>query len=260
MDCEPKRDCGCCQNSICEFLKSLDPYSRVESIVIDGNEIVVSYFISFNEIKGIVSFAQEDSEVIFVDCSRIDAIRIGKVCSCKTKVKFIEDEFSLLGNVCPHCLTEGSTLFFDFNNPELSLSLQATTIDPPRCIEFVDELGNVVKQITIVGEAIVSKDFVPVPELLDFRLILSDTAGNPLKFGLLFINFLDITFIIFFASRGYLNITNCLKIESGTGNVEIEEMKKEIINDNSMMYNSIIKLTKLYINGETESYTSKKEV
>ncbi|MDM5433744.1 hypothetical protein QUG02_13780 [Bacillus hominis] len=260
MDCEPKRDCGCCQNSICEFLKSLDPYSRVESIVIDGNEIGVSYFISFNEMKGIVSFAQEDSGVIFVDCSRIDAIQIGKVCNCKVKVKFIEEEFSLLGNVCPQCLTEGSTLFFDFNNPDLNLSLQAKTIDPPRCVEFVDELGNLVKQITIVGEAIVSKDFVLVPELLDFRLILSDTAGNPLNFGLLFINFPDITFIILFASRGYLNITNCLKIESGTGNVEIEEMKKEIINDNSMMYNSIIKLTKLYINGETESYTSKKEV
>ena len=127
-----------------------------------------------------MSFAQQDSEVIFVDCSRTDAIRIGKVCSCKTKVKIIENEFRL-GNVCPHCLTEGSTLFFDFNNPELSLSLQATKIDPPRCIEFVDELGKVVKQITIVGEAIVSKDFVPVPELLDFRLILSDTAGNPSK-------------------------------------------------------------------------------
>ncbi|SCC34574.1 BC_2878 family exosporium-associated protein [Bacillus mycoides] len=260
MDCEPKRNCQCCQTSICEFLQSLESFTKVESIVIAGNEIVVSYFLSFNKMKGIVSFVQEDNEVIFVDCSKIDAIRIGKVCSCKTKVKFIEEEFSLLGNVCPHCLTEGSTLFFDFNNPELSLSLQAKMIDPPRCVEFVDELGNVVKQITIVGEAIVSKDFVPVPELLDFRLILSDTAGNPLKFGLLFINFPDITFIILFASRGYLNITNCLKIESGTGNVEIEEMKKEIINDNSMMYNSIIKLTKLYINGETESYTSKKEV
>ncbi len=52
-------------------------------------------------------------------------IRIGKVCSCKTKVKFIEEDFSLLGNVCPQCLTEGSTLFFDFYNPELNLSLQA---------------------------------------------------------------------------------------------------------------------------------------
>ncbi|MBE7121266.1 BC_2878 family exosporium-associated protein [Bacillus cereus] len=260
MDCEPKRDCQCCQNSICEFLKSLDPYSRVESIVIDGNEIVVSYFISFNEFNGIVSFSQEDSEVIFVDCSRIDAIRIGKVCNCKAKVKFIEEEFSLLGNICPKCLTESSTLFFDFNNPELNLALQAKTIDPPSCVEFVDDLGNVVKQITIVGEAIVSKDFVPVPELLDFRLILSDTAGNPLNFGLLFVNFPDITFIILFASRGYLNISNCLKIESGTGNVEIEETKKMIINDNSNTYESIIKLTKIYKNGETESYASKKEL
>ncbi|EEL87439.1 hypothetical protein bcere0029_26960 [Bacillus cereus AH1272] len=191
--------------------------------------------------KGIVSFVQEDNDVIFVDCSKIDAIRIGKVCNCKAKVKFIEEDFSLLGNVCPQCLTEGSTLFFDFYNSELNLSLQAKTIDAPRCIEFTDELGNVVKQITIVGEAIVSKDFVQVPELLDFRLILSDTATNPLKFGLLFINFPDITFIILFASSGYLTISNCLKIESGTGNVEIEEMKKMIMNDNNT-YKSIVKL------------------
>lgn len=209
--------------------------------------------------KGIVSFVQEDDEVIFVACSKIDAIRIGKVCSCKTKVKFIEEEFRLLGNVCPHCLTEGSTLFFDFNNPELSLSLQAKMIDPPRCVEFLDEIGNVVKQITIVGEAIVSKDLVLVPELLDFRLILSDTAGNPLKFGLLFINFPDVTYIIILASSGYLSISNCLKIESGTSNAEIEEMKKMIMNDNNT-YKSIIKLTKIYKNGATESFISKKEL
>ncbi|MED0989738.1 BC_2878 family exosporium-associated protein [Bacillus nitratireducens] len=241
MDCEPKRNCQCCQNSICEFLQSLEPFTKVESIVIAGKESVVSYFLSFNKMKGIVSFVQEDNDVIFVDCSKIDAIRIGKVCNCKAKVKFIEEDFSLLGNVCPQCLTEGSTLFFDFYNSELNLSLQAKTIDAPRCIEFTDELGNVVKQITIVGEAIVSKDFVQVPELLDFRLILSDTAANPLKFGLLFINFPDITFIILFASSGYLNISNCLKIESGTGNVEIEEMKKMIMNDNNT-YKSIVKL------------------
>ncbi|WP_059038174.1 BC_2878 family exosporium-associated protein [Bacillus mycoides] len=259
MDCEPKRNCQCCQNSICEFLKSLDPYSRIESITIDGNEIVVSYFISFNEIKGIVSFAQEDNEVIFVDCSRIDAIRIGKVCSCKAKVKFIEEDFSLLGNVCPQCLTEGGTLFFDFYNSELNLSLQAKTIDTPRCIEFTDELGNVVKQITIVGEAIVSKDFVQVPELLDFRLLLSHPAGDPLNYGLLFINFPDVTFIIILVSSGYLSISNCLKIESGTGNAEIEEMKKMIVDDNNT-YKSIIKLTKIYKNGATESFISKKEL
>ncbi len=40
-------------------------------------------------------------------------------------------------------------------------------------------MGNVVKQITIIGEAIVSKDFVQVPELLNFQLVLSDTATNP---------------------------------------------------------------------------------
>lgn len=259
MDCEPKRDCGCCQNSICEFLQSLEPYTKVESIVIAGNGIVVSYFLSFNKRNGIVSFVQEDNEVIFVDCSKIDAIRIGKVCSCKTKVKFIEEDFSLLGNVCPQCLTEGSTLFFDFHNPELNLSLQAKTIDAPSCTEFTDENGNAVKQVTIVGEAIVSKDFVQVPELLNFRLVLSDTAGNPLKFGILFINFPDLTFIILFASSGYLNISNCLRIESGTGNAEIEEMKKMIKNDNNT-YKSIINLTKIYKNGATESFTSKKEI
>ncbi|EJS54465.1 hypothetical protein ICG_02727 [Bacillus cereus BAG1X1-3] len=259
MDCKPKRNCQCCQNSICEFLQSLEPFTKVESIVIAGKESVVSYFLSFNKMKGIVSFVQEDNDVIFVDCSKIDAIRIGKVCNCKAKVKFIEEDFSLLGNVCPQCLTEGSTLFFDFYNSELNLSLQAKTIDAPRCIEFTDELGNVVKQITIVGEAIVSKDFVQVPELLDFRLILPDTATNPLKFGLLFINFPDITFIILFASSGYLTISNCLKIESGTGNVEIEEMKKMIMNDNNT-YKSIIKLTKIYKNGATESFISKREI
>lgn len=257
MDCEPKRNCGCCQNSICEFLQSLEPFTQVESIVIAGNEIDVSYFLSFNKRKGIVSFVQQDNEVIFVDCSKIDAIRIGKVCSCKTKVKFIEEDFSLLGNVCPQCLTEGSTLFFDFHNPELNLSLQAKTIDAPRCIEFTDELGNVVKQITIVGEAIVSKDFVQVPELLDFRLILSRPAGDPLNYGLLFINFPDVTFIIILVSSGYLSISNCLKIESGTGNVEIEEMKKMIMDDDNT-YRSIIKLTKIFKNGGTESFTSKK--
>ncbi|TXR95117.1 hypothetical protein DN390_23730 [Bacillus sp. SH7-1] len=259
MDCEPKRDCGCCQNSICEFLQSLEPYTKVESIVIAGNGIVVSYFLSFNKRNGIVSFVQEDNEVIFVDCSKIDAIRIGKVCSCKTKVKFIEEDFSLLGNICPQCLTEGSTLFFDFHNPELNLSLQAKTIDAPSCTEFIDENGNAVKQVTIVGEAIVSKDFVQVPELLNFRLVLSDTAGNPLKFGILFINFPDLTFIILFASSGYLNISNCLRLESGTGNAEIEEMKKMIKNGNNT-YKSIIKLTKIYKNGATESFTSKKEI
>ncbi|PDY08612.1 BC_2878 family exosporium-associated protein [Bacillus nitratireducens] len=259
MDCKPKRNCQCCQNSICEFLQSLEPFTKVESIVIAGKESVVSYFLSFNKMKGIVSFVQEDNDVIFVDCSKIDAIRIGKVCNCKAKVKCIEEDFSLLGNVCPQCLTEGSTLFFDFYNSELNLSLQAKTIDAPRCIEFTDELGNVVKQITIVGEAIVSKDFVQVPELLDFRLILSDTATNPLKFGLLFINFPDITFIILFASSGYLTISNCLKIESGTGNVEIEEMKKMIMNDNNT-YKSIVKLTKVYKNGGTESYIDKNEL
>nr|WP_206774610.1 hypothetical protein [Bacillus cereus group sp. N8] len=240
-------------------MQSLEPFTKVESIVIAGNEIVVSYFLSFNKKNGIVSFVQEGNEVIFVDCSRIDAIRIGKICSCKTKVKFIEEDFSLLGNVCPQCLTEGSTLFFDFHNPELNLSLQAKTIDAPSCMEFTDELGNVVKQITIVGEAIVSKDFVQVPELLNFRLVLSDTAANPLKFGILFINFPDLTFIILFASSGYLNISNCLKIESGTGNAEIEEMKKMVTNDDNT-YTSIIQVTKIYKNGATESFTSKKEI
>ncbi|QBP91065.1 hypothetical protein E1A90_06745 [Bacillus mycoides] len=259
MDCEPKRNCQCCQNSICEFLQSLESFTKVESIVIAGNEIVVSYFLSFNKMKGIVSFVQEDDEVIFVDCSKIDAIRIGKVCSCKTKVKFIEEDFSLLGNVCPQCLTEGSTLFFDFYNSELNLSLQAKTIDAPRCIEFTDELGNVVKQITIVGEAIVSKDFVQVPELLDFRLLLSHPAGDPLNYGLLFINFPDVTYIIILASSGYLSISNCLKIESGTSNAEIEELKKMIVDDNNT-YKSIIKLTKIFKNGGTESFISKKEI
>ncbi|MBJ8105353.1 MULTISPECIES: BC_2878 family exosporium-associated protein [Bacillus cereus group] len=259
MGCGSRRNCQCGQKSICEFLQSLEPFTKVESIVIAGNEIVVSYFLSFNKKNGIVSFVQEGNEVIFVDCSRIDAIRIGKICSCKTKVKFIEEDFSLLGNVCPQCLTEGSTLFFDFHNPELNLSLQAKTIDAPSCMEFTDELGNVVKQITIVGEAIVSKDFVQVPELLNFRLVLSDTAANPLKFGILFINFPDLTFIILFASSGYLNISNCLKIESGTGNAEIEEMKKMVTNDDNT-YTSIIQVTKIYKNGATESFTSKKEI
>lgn len=153
----------------------------------------------------------------------------------------------------------GKYTLFDFHNPELNLSLQAKTIDAPSCTEFIDELGNVVKQITIIGEAIVSKDFVQVPELLNFRLVISDTATNPLKFGILFINFPDLTFIILFASSGYLNISNCLKIESGTGNVEIEEMRKMIINDNNT-YKSVIKLTKIYKNGATESFTSKKEI
>lgn len=114
MGCEPKRNCQCGQKSICEFLQSLEPFTKVESIVIGGNEIVVSYFLSFNERKGIVSFVQEEDEVIFVDCSRIDAIRIGKICSCKTKVKFIEEDFCLLGNVCPQCLTEEVRSFSTF--------------------------------------------------------------------------------------------------------------------------------------------------
>ncbi|PEO17247.1 hypothetical protein CN562_05190 [Bacillus wiedmannii] len=259
MGCEPKRNYQFCQNSICEFLRSLEPFTKVESIVIAGNEIVVSYFLSFNKRNGVVSFVQEDNEVIFVDCSKIDAIRIGKVCSCKTKVKFIEEDFSLLGNVCPKCLTEGSTLFFDFYNPELNVSLQAKTIDAPSCTEFIDEMGNIVKQITIIGEAIVSKDFVQVPELLNFRLVLSDTAANPVKFGILFINFPDLTFIILFASSGYLNISNCLKTKGGTGNVEIEDMKKMVTNDNNT-YKSVVKLTKVYKNGETESYIYKNEL
>ncbi|AZQ47458.1 hypothetical protein EJW27_13400 [Bacillus albus] len=259
MGCEPKRNCQCGQKSICEFLQSLEPFTKVESIVIGGNEIVVSYFLSFNERKGIVSFVQEEDEVIFVDCSRIDAIRIGKICSCKTKVKFIEEDFSLLGNVCPQCLTEGSTLFFDFHNPELNVSLQAKTIDAPSCTEFIDEMGNVVEQITVMGEAIVSKDFVQVPELLNFRLVLSDTAANPLKFGILFINFPDLTIIILFASSGYLNISNCLKIESEAGNTEIEEMKKMISNDDNT-YTSVVKMTKIYKNGGTESFVNKNEL
>ncbi|HDR6314635.1 TPA: hypothetical protein QCU53_001347 [Bacillus thuringiensis] len=259
MGCEPKPNFRCRRNSICEFLRSLEPFSKVESIVIAGNRIVVSYFLSFNKRNGIVSFVQEDNEVIFVDCSRIDAIQIGKVCSCKTKVKFIEEDFSLLGNVCPQCLTEGSTLFFDFHNPELNVSLQAKTIDAPSCTEFIDEMGNAVKQITILGEAIVSKDFVQVPELLNFRLVLSDTAANPVKFGILFINFPDLTFIILFASSGYLNISNCLKIESGAGNTEIEEMKKMISNDDTT-YSSVVKVTKVYKNGGTESYIYKNEL
>ncbi|MHC2835864.1 hypothetical protein ACUXEY_004384 [Bacillus sp. F9_6S_D1_P_5] len=85
MGCEPTRNYRGHQNNICEFLRSLEPFTKVESIVIAGNGIVVSYFLSFNKRSGIVSFVQEDNEVIFVDCSRIDAIRIGKVCSCKTK-------------------------------------------------------------------------------------------------------------------------------------------------------------------------------
>ncbi|MFV8516302.1 BC_2878 family exosporium-associated protein [Bacillus sp. SBS7] len=242
MGCEPKRNCQCGQKSICEFLQSLEPFTKVESIVIGGNEIVVSYFLSFNERKGIVSFVQEEDEVIFVDCSRIDAIRIGKICSCKTKVKFIEEDFCLLGNVCPQCLTEGSTLFFDFHNPELNVSLQAKTIDAPSCTEFIDEMGNVVEQITVMGEAIVSKDFVQVPELLNFRLVLS-----------------DLTIIILFASSGYLNISNCLKIESEAGNTEIEEMKKMISNDDNT-YTSVVKVTKIYKNGGTESFVNKNEL
>ncbi|MGG0301453.1 BC_2878 family exosporium-associated protein [Bacillus albus] len=258
MGCEPKRNYRCRQISICEFLRSLEPFTKVESIVIAGNGIVVSYFLSFNKRSGIVSFVQEDNEVIFVDCSRIDAIRIGKVCSCKTKVKCIEEDFCLLGNVCPQCLTEGSTLFFDFHNPELNVSLQAKTIDAPSCTEFIDEMGNAVKQITILGEAIVSKDFVQVPELLNFRLVLSNTAANPLKFGILFINFPDVTIIILFASSGYLNISSCLKIESGAGNAEIEDMKKMISNDDNT-YTSVVKVTKIYKNGGTESFVNKNE-
>ncbi len=164
----------------------------------------------------------------------------------------------MLGNVCSQCLTEGSTIFFDFNNPELNVSLQAATINPPRCTEFTDELGNVVKQITIVGKAIVSKDFVQVPELLSFRLLFSHPAGDPLNYGLLFINFPDVTYIFILASSGYLSISNCLKIESGTGNTEIEEMKKMIMSENNT-YNSVVKLTKVYNNGVTESYIYKNE-
>ena len=52
-------------------------------------------------------------------------------------------------------------------------------------------ISNVVKQITIVGEAKVSRDFVQVPELVGFRLLLSHLAGDPLNYGLLFINFPD---------------------------------------------------------------------
>ncbi|TPV42399.1 BC_2878 family exosporium-associated protein [Bacillus dicomae] len=259
MGCKPKRNCGCCQNSICEFLRSLEPFTKVDSIVIGGNEIVVSYFLSFDKSKGIVSFVQADNEVIFVDCLKIDAIRIGKVCSCKTKVKYIEEDFSLLGNVCPQCVTEASTIFFDFNNPEVSVSLQATTINPPRCTEFTDELGNVVKQITIVGEARVSRDFVQVPELVGFRLLLSHPSGDPLNYGLLFINFPDTIFIFILASSGYLSISNCLKIESGTGNAEIEEMKKMIMDDINT-YKSVVKLTKVYKNGESESFIYKTEL
>ncbi|MBH0346087.1 MULTISPECIES: BC_2878 family exosporium-associated protein [Bacillus] len=259
MGCEPKRNDRCCQNNICEFLRSLEPFTKVESIVIAGNEIVVSYFLSFNKRNGIVSFVQEDDEVIFVDCSKIDAIRIGKVCSCKTKVKYIEEDFSLLGNVCPQCLTEGSTIFFDFNNSEVNVSLQATTINPPRCTEFTDELGNVVKQITIVGEAIVSRDFVQVPELVGFRLLLSHPAEDPLNYGLLFINFPDTIFIFILASSGFLSISNCLKIEGGTGNAEIEEMKKMIMDDDNT-YKSVVKLTKVYKNGESESFIYKTEL
>lgn len=153
----------------------------------------------------------------------------------------------------------GSTLFFDFHNPELNVSLQAKTIDAPSCTEFIDEMGNVVEQITVMGEAIVSKDFVQVPELLNFRLVLSDTAANPLKFGILFINFPDLTIIILFASSGYLNISNCLKIESEAGNTEIEEMKKMISNDDNT-YTSVVKVTKIYKNGGTESFVNKNEL
>lgn len=70
----------------------------------------------------------------------------------------------------------------------------------------------------------VSRDFVLVPELVGFRLLLSHSAGDPLNYGLLFINFPDTIFIL--ASSGYLAISNCLKIEGGTGDAEIEEMKK----------------------------------
>lgn len=90
MGCEPKRDCGCCQNSICEFLQSLEPYTKVESIIIAGNEIAVSYFLSFNKKTGIVSFVQKDNEVIFVDCSKIDAIRIGKYVVAKQKLNILK--------------------------------------------------------------------------------------------------------------------------------------------------------------------------
>lgn len=74
----------------------------------------------------------------------------------------------------------------------------------------------------------VSRDFVQVPELVGFRLLLSHPAGDPLNYGLLFINFPDTIFIFIFilASSGYLAISNCLKIEGGTGDAEIEEMKK----------------------------------
>ena len=37
----------------------------------------------------------------------------------------------------------------------------------------------------------VSRDFVQVPELVGFRLLLSHPAGDPLNYGLLFINFPD---------------------------------------------------------------------
>jgi hypothetical protein len=57
-------------------------------------------------------------------------------------------------------------------------------------------------------------------------LLLSHPAGDPLNYGLLFINFPDTIFIFILASSGYLAISNCLKIEGGTGDAEIEEMKK----------------------------------
>lgn len=57
----------------------------------------------------------------------------------------------------PALFNRGEYNLFDFNNPELNVSFQATTINPPRCTEFTDDLGNVVKQITIVGEAKVSR-------------------------------------------------------------------------------------------------------
>ncbi|MED2962042.1 hypothetical protein P4306_30920, partial [Bacillus thuringiensis] len=62
-----------------------------------------------------------------------------------------------------------------------------------------------------------------------------------------------------FASSGYLNISNCLKVESGTGNIEIEELKK-MIKDDVNTYKSVVKLTKVYKNGEMESFISKKEL
>lgn len=105
----------------------------------------------------------------------------------------------------------------------------------------------------------VSRDFVQVPELVGFRLLLSHPAGDPLNYGLLFINFPDTIFIFILASSGYLAISNCLKIEGGTGDAEIEEMKK-MIEDDVNTYKSVVKLTKVYKNGETESFIYKNEL